>query len=133
MTKERLQVRLLPLDLIHEIEIRLVKVVHTHVTVLSATAVPSSLGVDSDIVEGTEMAPDSSNLLHKKLVVEPRFELSLSRAGCGDVHGCLTSSKDHKVLHGRDSGAVEGSVGGVCLENLKVIRGDQLELRLARF
>ena len=97
---------------------------HAHVTVLSAAAVSSALWVDGDVVERSEVTPDTTNLLHEDLVVEPRLELSLPRAGGGDVHGGLTTAENNVVLDGRQGSAVERCVGGVGLENFEVGGGD---------
>lgn len=72
------------------------------------------------------MTADSANLILEDLVVESRLELSLSRRGTGDIHSGLTTTEDDKVLLGSDSCAVQGGIGDVSLENLKVLGGNKL-------
>lgn len=76
--------------------------------------------------QGAEVATDTANLLFKDLVVEPSLELSLPSRGRGDVHSGLTTTENDILLLGRDSGAVQGSVGVVCFEDLQVASGNQL-------
>lgn len=126
----RLQVRLLsrrfPLNLVHEVEVWLVEVVHAHVTILSSTAVSGALWVHGDVVERTEMTTHTTNLLHEDLVVEAGFKLSLTGRSGGDVHGGLSSTEDNVVFDGCDSGAVEGCVGDVRLEDVELLDVDEL-------
>lgn len=72
------------------------------------------------------MTTDTANLLLKNLVVEPRLELSLPGRSGRDVHGGLSTTQNNKLLLRRNSSAVEGCVGVVCLENLEVAGRDQL-------
>lgn len=116
----------LPLDLVVEVEVALVEVVNSHVAVLSAACVALAGGVGGDGVEGTEVASHTADLVLEDLVVESGLELSLAGRGSGDVHGGLTTTEDDKVLLGGDCGAVEGSIGNVCLENLEVAGRDEL-------
>lgn len=101
---------------------------YTHVAVLSTAAVSGALRVDRDVVEGTEVTPDTANLLAEDLVVETSFEFSLAGAGRGDIHSCLTTAEDNVVLNGRDGGAVERRVGNVCLENLEAVGSSDLHV-----
>lgn len=117
----------LPLNLVQEIKVRLVEVVHTHVTVLTTRAVAGALGVDSHVVERTEMATHTTNLLFENLVVETGLKLALaSRRGC-NIHGSLTTTEDHVVLDRRDGRAVERCVGNIGVQNLEIIRGNKLK------
>jgi hypothetical protein len=109
----------LALNLKLEIKVGLVEVVDTDVTILTTRGVASTERRDGDVVERTEMASDTANLLFEDLVVEAGFELSLTGAGGGDVHGGLTTSDDHVVLDGCDGGRVEGCVGNVCLHDFE--------------
>lgn len=129
--KHRLQVCLLlllfPLNFVQEVEVGLVEVVDTNVSILSTTAVAGSLWVYGDVVQRSKVTTHTTNLLHKDLVVEAGFEFTLSR-GCGcDVHGGLTSTENNVVFYGRDGGAVEGRVGNVRLEDGKVFGIDELK------
>ena len=116
----------------HKVKIGLVEVVHSHVTVLSAAAVSSTLGVNGHVVQRTEMAPDTANLLLENLVVEPRLEFTLSCACGGNIHGRLSTAEDNVVLDGCDRGTVEGGIGRICLKNLEAICGDDLGGALAQ-
>ena len=116
----------LPLDFELEIKIRRVEVVDTSITILTTGAVHCSERVDSNIVEGTEMTSDTTNLLLEHFVVETSFELSLTSRGGGDIHGCLTTAEDDVVFDGGDGGAVERGVCDVGLEDLEVVGGDEL-------
>ena len=115
-----------PFHLELEVKVRLVKVMHTCITVLSSTAVHCAGGTDGDVVERTEMASDTANLLLEDLVVEAGLELSLSCRSCRHVHGGLTTSEDDIVFDRGDGGAVERSVGDVRLEDLEVLCGEEL-------
>jgi hypothetical protein len=125
-----LQVRLrlirLPLHLVLEVKVRLVKVVHTHVTILTTGTVRGALGVHSDVVQRTEVATYATDFLSEDLVVEARFEFTLAGRGCCDVHGGLSSTEDDVVFYGGDGGAVEGCVGDVGLEDVEGLDVDEL-------
>ena len=119
---------LFPLHFVHKVKVALVEVVYTNVTILSTTAVSGALGVNCDVVERTEVASDTANLLAEDLVVETSFELSLTGAGRGDIHGCLSTTENYVVLDGGDGGAVERRVGDVCLEHLEAVGSRDLNL-----
>lgn len=123
----QVRLRLLPLDLVQKVKVWLVKVVDTHVSVLTTTAVAGALRVYSDVVERSEVATDTANLLHEDLVVEAGFEFTLACGGGGDVHGGLSSTEDNVVFYGGDGGAVEGCVGDVRFENIELFDIDKLE------
>lgn len=129
-----LQVRLLPrrfpLNLIHEVKVGLIEVVHTHITIFSATAVAGSLWVDCDIVQGTEMATNTANLLHEDLVVETCLELSLTGRGGGDVHGCLSATEDNVIFHRCDRSAVQGGVRNITLQDAEILNINELRYLL---
>jgi len=110
----------LPLNLIHEVEIALVELVHTNVTVLTSTGIALAGGVGSDGIEGTEVATHATNLVLKDLVVKTSLELALSGRGGCDIHGGLATTEDDEILLGGNRGAVEGSIGGVRLHDLEV-------------
>ena len=117
--ERHLLARLLTLNLELEVKVGRVEVVHTHVTVLTTGAVALASGVDSDVVERTEVTTHTANLLLEDLVVEAGLELTLAGRGGGDVHGGLTTTEDNVVLRvGGDGGGVEGCVGDVGLEDL---------------
>lgn len=115
-----------PLDLVVEVEVTLVKVVNSHISVLSAARITLAGRVGCYGVEGTEMASHTADLVLKDLVVETSLKLTLSGRGSGDIHGGLTTSEDDKVLLGGDGGTVDGGIGGVGLENLEVLSSDEL-------
>lgn len=116
----------LPLNLVVEIEIALVEVVDTDVTVLSSTGVASAGGVSSNGVEGTEVATDTANLVFENLVVESGLESTLAVGGGGDFHGGLTTSQNNEVLLGSDCGAVKRGVCRVSFEGREVASRDEL-------
>jgi len=118
----------LPLDLVQEVEIALVELVDTHVSVLTTAAVALSGGISSHCVERAEMATDTANLLFENLVVEARLELSLPCRGCCDIHSCLSTAEDDEILLDGHRGAVERGVSDVGLENLEVLGRDELEV-----
>lgn len=111
----------LTLNLELEVKVGLVEVVDTDVTILTTGCVDGAEGRDGDVVERTEVTSDTANLLFEDLVVEAGFELSLTGAGCGDIHGGLTTSDDNVVLDGCDGGRVEGGIGDVCLHDLECL------------
>lgn len=121
---------LLPLDLVHEVEVRLIEVVDADVTVLSARGVRRAGRVHGDGVERTEVAADTADLVLEDLVVEAGLEFTLARGGRGDLHGGLTTAEDDVVLLGGDGGSVERGVGGVGFEDREVAGGHELRVRV---
>lgn len=119
-------VHALPLNLVVEIEIALVEVVDTDITVLSSRGIASASGVSSNSVEGTEVTTDTTNLVFENLVVESGLESTLAAGGGGDFHGGLTTSQNNEVLLGGDCGAVERGVCRVGLEGGEVASRDKL-------
>jgi hypothetical protein len=120
------RLRSLPLYFVLEVKVRLVEVVHAHVSVLSTTAVAGALWMYGDVVEGTEVTTHTTDFLHEDLVVEAGFEFTLARRCGSDVHGSLSSSENHVVFYGGDGGAIEGRVGNVRLEDSEVFDIDEL-------
>lgn len=59
--------RLLPLNLVHEVEVWLVEVVDTNVSVLTTGGVCGACGVNIDSVKGTEVATNAAALIFKHL------------------------------------------------------------------
>lgn len=116
-----------PLNLVVEVEVALVEVVNSHVSVLSAAGVALACGVSSDGVEGTEMASHTANLVFEHLVVETGLELTLTGRGSGNIHGGLTTTEDDEVLLGGNGGAIEGCVGYVGLKDLEVAGRNELD------
>lgn len=117
---------LLSLNLVHEIKVGLVEVVHTDVTVFTTGGVGRTGGVDGNGVEGTEVTTDTADLVLEDLVVEASFEFTLPGRGRGDIHGGLTTTQDHVVLLGRNRGAVQGGIGRIGLEDGEVTGGQKL-------
>ena len=72
------------------------------------------------------MSSNTTNLLLEDLVVESRLEFALSRCRSGDIHSSLSTTQDNVVLLGGDACAVEGRIGGVGLQDLKISSCDQL-------
>lgn len=70
----------LSLNLVCEVKVALVKLVHPNVTILSSTGISFSLGVGCNGVQWTEVTTDTTNLLFEDLVIEASLELSLT---CG--------------------------------------------------
>lgn len=109
---------------------------YTSVTILTTRAVHGTKRADCDVVERTEVTSDTTNLLLENLVVEASFEFSLTSRGSGNIHGCLTTTKNDVVLDGSDGGAVEGSICDIGFEDFEVICSDELwreeKIRLAR-
>jgi hypothetical protein len=115
-----------PLDLVVEVEVALVEVVNSHVSVLSAAGIALACRVGGNSVEGTEVTSDTADLVLENLVVETSLELTLTGRGSGDIHSGLTTTKDDEVLLGGDGGTVERCVGYVSLEDLEVASRDEL-------
>ena len=114
----------LPLNLIHEIEIALVEVVHPDIAILATTRICSALWMDCNGVQRAKMSPHSSNLILKDLMIEPRLEFTLSCTGSGDVHSGLSTTEDDEVFPGCYGSGIERSVSGVGLENFEIAGAD---------
>ena len=110
----------LPLDLKLEVKVRWVKVVNSHVSVFTTTAVHVADRRHCDVVERTEVTTHATNFLLEDLVVETRFEFTLAGRGCRDIHGGLTTTENHKVLDRGDGGGVQRRVSCVGLQNFEV-------------
>lgn len=100
--------------------------VNTHVTVLTTRRVSGTGGVNIDGVEGTEVTTDTANLVFENLVVETGLEFTLASGGSCDIHGGLTTTQNHVFLLGSDRGGVEGSIGGIGLEDVEIASGQEL-------
>lgn len=112
-TPTPLLLRLLLLNLIHEIKIALIEMMHADISILPAARIAAAAGIDGDGVEGPKVALDAADLVLEDAVVEAGFELALARGGGGHVHGGLAAAEDHEGFVGRDGGGVEGGVGDV--------------------
>jgi hypothetical protein len=123
----RLLPQLLPLNLVHEIEVGLVEVVDTDVTILTTGGICGTGGVHVDGVEGTEVTTDTANLVFEDLVVEAGLELTLTGRGCCDIHSGLTTTQNNVVLLGGNRSRVEGGIGDVGLEDGEVACRNELE------
>lgn len=119
-------VHVLSLDLVSEIKVALVKVVHTDVTVLTTTGVAPAGRVGGDGVKRTEVTTNTADFVLEDLVVETSLEFTLASGGSGDFHGGLTTTKDDKVLLGGNGCAVERGIAGVRLEDFEVAGGKEL-------
>lgn len=111
---------LLPLNLVREVKVGLIKLMHTHISILTSRRITLSVRVDGDGVERAEMTTHATNLLLKHLVVEARLEFTLASRSGGDVHGSLAATEDDEVFLGGDGSGVEGGVGDVGLHNLEI-------------
>lgn len=100
--------------------------VNTHVTVLTTGCVSGTGGVNIDGVERTKVTTDTANLVFENLVVETGLEFTLASGGSCDIHGGLTTTQNHVFLLGSDGGGVEGSIGGVGLEDVEIASGQKL-------
>ena len=74
------------------------------------------------------MAFDTANLVLEDLVIETSLEFTLASGSCRDIHGGLTTTEDHIILLGSDSGAVQRCVGNVGLQDGEVTRGHELQI-----
>ena len=72
------------------------------------------------------MPSDTANLILKNLVIEPRLELSLTCRRGRDIHGCLATTQNHKILTPREATAIEWRVRGIRLEHREVSSRDEL-------
>ena len=121
-----LLLRRLPLHLVLEVKVRLIEVVHAHVSVLTTRAVRSTLRVHGHVVQRTEVTTYTADFLGEDLVVETGFEFTLSGGGGCDIHGGLSSSEDDVLFYGGDGGAVEGCVGDVGLQDVEGLDVEKL-------
>lgn len=67
----------------------------SHETVFSATGIGFSVGMESERVDGTEMALDAGELFFENQMVEAGIELANLGRGGGYLPGLLTTSKHH--------------------------------------
>lgn len=118
--------QLLSLDFVHKIKIGLVKMVDTDVTVFSARGISCTSWVDMDVIERSEVAPDTTDLVLEDLVVETSLEFTLAGGSCCDIHRSLTTSQDHIVLLGSEGSRVNGGVGDISFEDSKITAGHEL-------
>lgn len=121
-------VQAFPLNLVVEVKVALVEVVNTDITVLSATGVAPASGVGGNGVEGTEVASDTANFVFEDLVVEAGFKFALTTTGGGDLHSGLATTKNDKVLLGRNGGGIERRVARIRLEGLKITGRNELQV-----
>lgn len=99
---------------------------HTDVSILSARSVGSSVGMDGNGVQRTEVASDTTDLVLKDLVVETSLEFTLTSRCRRDFHRGLTSTEDDIVLLRCDGSGVERSVGNVGFKDGEVPGGQDL-------
>lgn len=115
-----------PLNLVVEVEVALVEVVNSHVSVLSAAGVALACGIGSDSVQRTEVTSHTTNLVLEDLVIETSLELTLTGRSSGNIHSGLTTTEDDEFLFGGDSGTIKGCVGCIGLEDLEIAGRDEL-------
>jgi len=77
-------------------------------------------------VKWSEVSSHTANFLLENLVVEAGFEFPLARRSCGDVHCCLTTSKNNKVLFRSDGSTVKWSIGYIGFHDFKISCIDEL-------
>lgn len=76
-----------------EIEVILVELVHSNVTVFTTASVAFAIGMERQRVDGTEVALDAGEFLLENQMEEASIELAnTSRCRCY-VHGFLTTSQ----------------------------------------
>lgn len=92
---------------------------NTYVSVFSARRIANAGRVDGDRVQGTEVAPDTADLVLEYLVVESSLELSLSGGGGSHVHGSLATTEHDEVLLCCYGCCVERGIGSVGLEDFE--------------
>lgn len=105
--------RMFPFDLVHEVEIGLVELMHPYVSILTATTITGVQRVNSDGIQWAKVPSHSPDLLFENFMEEAGFELSLPRGGSGDIHGSLATAEYNKVLSRCDGGTVERGVGRI--------------------
>lgn len=116
-----------PLNLVVEVEVALVEVVNSDVSILSAAGVALACRVGSDSVQRTEVTSHTTNFVLEDFVIEPSLKLTLTGRSSGNIHSGLTTTEDDEFLLGGDSGTVEGCVGCIGLEDLKIAGRDELK------
>lgn len=92
---------------------------NTYVSVFSARRIANAGRVDGDRVQGTEVAPDTADLVLEYLVVESGLKLSLSGGGGSHIHGSLATTEHDEVLLCRYGCSVERCIGSVGLEDFE--------------
>lgn len=114
----------LPFNLVHEIKVALVKIVHPDISILTTTRIGNALRMDGNGIQGPEMTAHPPNLVLEDLVVEPRLKLALACTRSRDVHGCLSTAQNDEIfLRGYGCG-VEGCISGVGFEDFEVAGAD---------
>ncbi len=78
-----------------KVEIVGVKLVQTDVTVFTATGVRLAVRMESQRIDGTEMALDATKFLFEYQMEETGIELADTSGRRCDVHGVLTTSEHH--------------------------------------
>ena len=134
----------LSLDLVCEIEVSLVKLVNSNVTILTSRGISLSLWVDRNSVlnkyqyccitglgsrasyQRTKVTTNTANLLLKDLVIKSSFEFTLSRRGSSDVHSGLTTSQDDEVFFWCNRCTVERGIGNIGLHDFEIGSVDEL-------
>lgn len=111
------------LEVEFELIICVIKHMYSDIAVLAPAGIPSTIRMEADGVNGTKMTLNPCKLLLKHQVEEACVKLSDPGRGGGDIHSLLPTSHNHmgvRVNQRRDSCRVDGSVGLVHLESLKV-------------
>lgn len=109
----------LSFNLIHEIEIALIEMVHSDVSILSTTSISIALRVDCDCVQRTKVTSNSSDLVFENLVVKSCFEFALSCGCSGDIHGCLSASKNDKIFPRGYCSCIQWCISNEILQDLE--------------
>ena len=118
--------QLLPLYLVHKVEVGLVKVVNADITVLTTRGICGTCWVDVNGVEGPEVTTHTPDLVFENFVVEASLEFTLASGGCSDIHRGLATTKNHVIFLRRDSGGIEWCVGRVGFENGQITSRQKL-------
>ena len=123
-------------------EVALVEVMYAHEAVLPSRRIAVALWRNSDPVhvalsqlnvrttgrnsnarvDRTEVTLDAADLLLQDLVPESRLELTLPERGRRDTHRVLTTTEQYIGFKRCDGGAVQRSLGHICLQHYKRAR-----------
>jgi hypothetical protein len=114
------------------VEEAVVEPVYSNVAVLSSAGIDLTIGRDGNGVERPKMTWQGGTFLFEHLVPESRFKLSLTCACRSDIHGFLTTSKNH-IWPGRvQGGTVERRLCCVRFDDLERLGVDELDMQKKR-
>src|ERR1700760_651521 len=99
-----------------------------YISIFASGRVALASWIDRYIIQRPKVTPYSSDLIFKNFVIETSFEFTLSGTRGRDIHRSLPTSENDIVFDWSNCRAVQWGVGCVCLKNIEVIGGDELEL-----